>query len=282
MTNGAKYALVFLRDGVLPPLEDYKLLLDKRTKFLAPFLGRMTLRQSPSVCLIREHAQHGDARHFFEECEEGDVDVSLRHRLIMGQQVAAGLAELHEASKRKVDVANPEMEFVHGDVSASNVLVIQFDMADPQATLVKLTGHCLVREPSKYTTAASSGSEEQPAATGGEGAEPTRPMPMAPKWSAPESLKKSKFYHASDVWGLGVCLWEILTLCDSDPYLGVPDTVMAMKVHLDAGNRLERPRDCSEALYSVLQRCWTDKRTGRPSVADVQQALEAAAAAEAQ
>jgi serine/threonine protein kinase len=282
LTAGDKYALVFLREGVLPPLEDYKLLLDIRPTYLALFLGRMALRQNPSMCLIREHAPHGDARHFFEECEESDVDVSLHHRLIMGQQVAAGLAELHDASKRKVDVANHEMEFVHGDVSASNVLVVRFDKADPKATLVKLTGHCLVRETSKYMTATSPRGEEQPAATGGERAEPTRPMPMAPKWSAPESLKKGKFYHASDVWGLGVCLWEILTLCDSDPYLGVADTVMAMKMHLDAGNRLERPRECPETLYSILKRCWADKRTGRPSVADVRQALQAAAAVEAQ
>ena len=41
-------------------------------------------------------------------------------------------------------------------------------------------------------------------------------MPL--KWTPPEALIDLKYEANSDVWSFGIVLWEIFTLCESDPY----------------------------------------------------------------
>ena len=50
---------------------------------------------------------------------------------------------------------------------------------------------------------------------------PTGHMPL--KWTPPEALIGLKYEANSDVWSFGVVLWEIFTLCESDPYPSIPN-----------------------------------------------------------
>jgi serine/threonine protein kinase len=91
---------------------------------------------------------------------------------------------------------------------------------------------------------------------------------LAPKWASWESLRKDKFYRASDVWSFGVLIWEILTEGDA-PYQDVDNTMSAMIQHLSTGDRLEQPPDCPDSLWAVISQCWRETRKERPSLRDV-------------
>ncbi|XP_061090962.1 non-receptor tyrosine-protein kinase TNK1 [Conger conger] len=88
-----------------------------------------------------------------------------------------------------------------------------------------------------------------------------RRIPFA--WCAPESLRVGSFSHASDVWMFGVTLWEMFTYC-MEPWLGMSGRQILFRVERE-GERLERPLDCPQELYTVMRRCWASIASDRPS-----------------
>lgn len=90
---------------------------------------------------------------------------------------------------------------------------------------------------------------------------PHKRIPFA--WCAPESLRVGSFSHASDVWMFGVTLWEMFTYCE-EPWLGLSNRQILCRVERD-GERLERPPDCPQELYSVMRKCWACSPADRPT-----------------
>ncbi|KAL7876035.1 hypothetical protein AOLI_G00109980 [Acnodon oligacanthus] len=88
-----------------------------------------------------------------------------------------------------------------------------------------------------------------------------RRIPFA--WCAPESLRMGSFSHASDVWMYGVTLWEMFTYCE-EPWLGLSGRQILCRVERD-GDRLQRPLDCPQELYSVMRKCWAYNPSDRPT-----------------
>ncbi|XP_028330023.1 non-receptor tyrosine-protein kinase TNK1 isoform X2 [Gouania willdenowi] len=84
-------------------------------------------------------------------------------------------------------------------------------------------------------------------------------------WCAPESLRVGSFSHASDVWMFGVTLWEMFTYCE-EPWLGLSGRQILWRVERE-GERLEKPPDCPQELYSVMRKCWACNPADRPSFA---------------
>ncbi|XP_016339656.1 activated CDC42 kinase 1-like [Sinocyclocheilus anshuiensis] len=82
-------------------------------------------------------------------------------------------------------------------------------------------------------------------------------------WCAPESLRVGTFSHASDVWMFGVTLWEMFTYCE-EPWLGLSGRQILHRVERE-GERLERPPDCPQELYSVMRKCWAYSPADRPT-----------------
>lgn len=79
---------------------------------------------------------------------------------------------------------------------------------------------------------------------------------------APESLADHVYTTKSDVWSFGVLCWELITL-GATPYPGIPPYNL---YHLlKNGYRMDRPDNCSETVFSILRKCWTDDPNGRPS-----------------
>jgi hypothetical protein len=233
-----------------------------KANHLTRFFG--TLQPGPGdkrLCLISDFAAHGSLLHFFENAEVDELDISLSHKLVMARQAGDGLLSLHQH------------DLVHADVAARNVLVYKFDADNHHHTLVKLSDYGLVRTKSNYTDVAAAGGDQGAAG---------EPLPLAPKWSAWESLKKDKFYPASDIWSFGVLVWEILTEGDT-PYPDVLNTIMAMTDHLESGCRLRRPKKiCDDALWALMVQCWREKRKERPALeailAQLSHSMEQAAA----
>lgn len=92
------------------------------------------------------------------------------------------------------------------------------------------------------------------------------------RWMALESITEGEFSSATDVWAFGVTLWEIVTL-GGFPYPNITNKELLST--LKRGHRMERPDNCSQEIYNIMQRCWEDKPPSRPTFFHLQQTFQA-------
>ncbi|KAM4675352.1 non-receptor tyrosine-protein kinase TNK1 isoform 2-T2 [Discoglossus pictus] len=142
-------------------------------------------------------------------------------------------------------------KFIHRDLAARNILMTSEDV-------VKIGDFGLMR------TLASHSDHYIMSAH--------RKIPFA--WCSPESLKIGTFSHPSDVWMFGVTLWEMFTY-GHEPWLGLSGRQILMKIDRE-GERLERPDDCPQALYSIITKCWAHKPEHRPNFSNLISLLQEA------
>ncbi|XP_075979521.1 uncharacterized protein LOC142978821 [Anticarsia gemmatalis] len=85
-------------------------------------------------------------------------------------------------------------------------------------------------------------------------------------WMAPESLQQGVFSTASDVWALGVLVFELVTL-GARPY---GDMAPLRVMHFVAkGNTPPMPRDVTPQTNALAHLCWRRKPEERPTAAEV-------------
>lgn len=65
-------------------------------------------------------------------------------------------------------------------------------------------------------------------------------------------------------WSFGVLLWEIYSLA-ARPYVGVQNYEIAS--HVREGQRLAKPALCPDAVYVLMQQCWSIEPGHRPAFA---------------
>ncbi|KAI8796645.1 proto-oncogene tyrosine-protein kinase receptor Ret, partial [Biomphalaria glabrata] len=94
---------------------------------------------------------------------------------------------------------------------------------------------------------------------------------MPVKWMAPESLYAQIYTMKSDVWSYGIVLWEIVTL-GASPYPGIPPERLFPL--LSTGYRMDRPDDCPEELYAIMQKCWKGEPENRPNFSTLRDILD--------
>ncbi|XP_065215125.1 plexin-A4-like [Planococcus citri] len=92
------------------------------------------------------------------------------------------------------------------------------------------------------------------------------------KWMAPESLSLGFYTTQSDVWSFGILVWEIMTL-GSNPYPSLSD-VNKLPEALSSGYRMEKPPNCSEETYALMQECWQYQPEDRPTFAKISKTLD--------
>uniref|UniRef100_A0A8K9XD00 receptor protein-tyrosine kinase n=1 Tax=Oncorhynchus mykiss TaxID=8022 RepID=A0A8K9XD00_ONCMY len=81
------------------------------------------------------------------------------------------------------------------------------------------------------------------------------------RWMAWECILMGKFTTASDVWAFGVTLWEMLSVCQEQPYSNLTDEQVidnAGEFFRDHGRQvyLSRPDVCPQGLYDLMLSCW--------------------------
>ncbi|XP_061729617.1 fibroblast growth factor receptor homolog 1-like isoform X2 [Cydia pomonella] len=91
------------------------------------------------------------------------------------------------------------------------------------------------------------------------------------RWMAPESLCHNYYTTKSDVWSFGVLTWEIMAYGET-PYAKIP--VHFLYNYLRQGKRMQRPDNCSEKMYQLIQHCCSFNPDDRPSFSELKEKLE--------
>ncbi|XP_061803686.1 epithelial discoidin domain-containing receptor 1 isoform X1 [Nerophis lumbriciformis] len=94
------------------------------------------------------------------------------------------------------------------------------------------------------------------------------------RWMAWECILMGKFTTASDVWAFGVTLWEMLSVCQEQPYSNLTDEQVidnAGEFFRDQGRQvyLGKPAVCPQGLYELMLSCWNRDCKLRPSFGDI-------------
>ncbi|KAM9475145.1 BDNF/NT-3 growth factors receptor isoform 2-T2 [Clarias gariepinus] len=197
--------------------------------------------ESDPLIMVFEYMKHGDLNKFLRAhgpdavlMADGQVqqqaELTQSQMLHIAQQIAAGMVYL------------ASQHFVHRDLATRNCLV-------GENLLVKIGDFGMSRD--VYST--------DYYRVGGHTMLPIR-------WMPPESIMYRKFTTESDVWSLGVVLWEIFTYGKQPWYQLSNNEVIEC---ITQGRVLQRPRTCPKEVYDLMLGCWQREPHSRLNIREI-------------
>jgi len=87
------------------------------------------------------------------------------------------------------------------------------------------------------------------------------------RWTAHEALSNNVYLPKSDVWSMGVLLWEVAAL-GGTPYAAVRARQELVK-RITRGLLPNQPRGTSDQLYQLMLQCWQLDVDERPSFDEI-------------
>uniref|UniRef100_F1L2J5 Tyrosine-protein kinase n=1 Tax=Ascaris suum TaxID=6253 RepID=F1L2J5_ASCSU len=136
-----------------------------------------------------------------------------------------------------------EHKCIHRDIAARNVLYTHDKVAKISDFGLSRIGECYVVKRSKR-------------------------IPL--RWTAPESFTAFKFTAKSDVFAFAIFMWEVLS-DGEEPYKH--KTNIEVRRMVEKGKRLEKPKQCSNETFSIVEKCWVSNPDSRCSMKEVVQLL---------
>eukprot|EP00051_Salpingoeca_urceolata_P027048 m.479825 g.479825 ORF g.479825 m.479825 type:complete len:877 (-) comp21612_c0_seq1:272-2902(-) len=209
-----------------------------------------------------------DRRPFFiamEYCSLGDLHTLLQRRRprlsrinsagVREAAVPAGLT-LEQLLRLAAGIANGmaalgnhNPPIVHRDLAARNCLV----SSDGGKLIAKISDFGLSRNTTEGYYVA--------------GTEALLPV----RWMAPESIRDGRFTVQSDVFALGVTLFELVTF-GSMPYPGLSNAQVVN--HVVSGKHMGKPASCPAEVYELMEETWLAEAKERPSFDQCQTRLQ--------
>uniref|UniRef100_A0A3B5BC09 receptor protein-tyrosine kinase n=1 Tax=Stegastes partitus TaxID=144197 RepID=A0A3B5BC09_9TELE len=184
--------------------------------------------RSKPVMIVVEYMENG-ALDSFLRTRDGQFTVLQLVGMLRG--IAVGMTYLSE------------MGYVHRDLAARNILV-------DENLVCKVSDFGMSRVLEDDTEAAYT-------ATGGK-------IPI--RWTAPEAIAYGKFSSASDVWGYGIVMWEVMSYGER-PYWEMSNQDVILSI--EEGYRLPAPMGCPVTLHQLMLHCWQKESSQRPRFNDV-------------
>ena len=137
-----------------------------------------------------------------------------------------------------------EQDYIHCDLRAENILVQEKDYGSVITYTVKIANFHLAQHlnGNKYCTI-------------------EKETHLATRWMAPEGITSNRLSIKSDVWSLGVLLWELVTK-GKVPYPNMTDEQVRKAV--PQGYHMSEPKDCPEPFYKIMLDCWKLNDDERP------------------
>lgn len=207
-------------------LHEADLMESMRSEYLVGFRGMCF---DPRYCLAMEYCEGGSLRARLDKSSEA---ITLPEQVRWGMQISYGLYQLHS------------VRIVHRDLKGENILLDKLNhakVADFGLSVIK------------------SNSTGQSKKGGGHGAAGTLP------WMAPELFERKPNSSESDIYSLGMVLWEILSR--KVPFEeALPAVIVGMVL---TGKREELPENCPEVFRLMITACWNANPKQRPTAEQV-------------
>ncbi|KAJ8260930.1 hypothetical protein COCON_G00166530 [Conger conger] len=221
-----------------------ELLTNLQHEHIVTFYG-VCVEADPLI-MVFEYMKHGDLNKFLRahgpdavlmdgQHSAMQVELTQPQMLHIAQQIAAGMVYL------------ASQHFVHRDLATRNCLV-------GENLLVKIGDFGMSRD--VYST--------DYYRVGGHTMLPIR-------WMPPESIMYRKFTTESDVWSLGVVLWEIFTYGKQPWYQLSNNEVIEC---ITQGRVLQRPRLCLKEVYDLMLGCWQREPHMRLNIKEIHTLLQ--------
>ncbi|EDQ86020.1 uncharacterized protein MONBRDRAFT_11304 [Monosiga brevicollis MX1] len=200
-----------------------------------PRLLGVSLLQRPWL-YMETHALYGPLHHVLTACRAKRVTVTLADALVLGRQVASGLEYLARRELVYLGLSLETCSLGQGNL----IMLSDFSSAQPYD---RGTRHHVLRERLRLNM----------------------------RFLAPETFNQEKkcFSEASDVWALGVLVWQLIA--GRSPYSELH--VQELQEQVARGTRPGQPRGCPSEVYRLLHHCWTGDAALRPRAAAVEEAL---------
>ena len=138
---------------------------------------------------------------------------------------------------------------IHGDLACCNVLVFRLDPNEPQRNIVKVTDFGISRHSSLYAPTNTSAR--------------TTINIVPTRYVAPEVLLNEQYSEKSDVYSMGVLIWEAYSR-GKIPWTSISSDD-EVKRRVVRGEKLTKPNNCSANIWSIVEKCFTFDVTARPT-----------------
>lgn len=198
------------------------------------------------LTMVQECAMGGDLYHLSAEWKAAGRQPSPQHTLQIAYEIACAVEYLH---------VNLQPAMIHRDIKAPNVLLLTTDIfGDPllHSPIAKLADFGLA---TSFPVVGDTNAVENPA------------------WLAPECIEFGNYSKASDIFGLGVFLWENLFL--RPPYHDVQYRFPSELGQLICkGVRPTVPERVPSRRYvALMKKMWNTDPAKRPSATKVRSVL---------
>ncbi|EGT50967.1 hypothetical protein CAEBREN_05325 [Caenorhabditis brenneri] len=97
----------------------------------------------------------------------------------------------------------------------------------------------------------------------------TKKVPI--RWLAVETLLNGLYSPKADIWAYGIMCWEIY-MSAAEPYPGM--TPAAVHVKIREGHRMPIPGHVNADIQKMIQSCWLENPSDRPSMTDITALLQ--------